>query len=267
LHLLIEHLDAFLPYVSSINIWKLIQSYHRAANLLGADLLQYLDFSKEKLRDIISLANHEMPQIRQYCFDYFNENIGRIRYESTEALSILDSKWEDSREFGFDFFEEHYRASNWTPELLVSICDSTRLDVQEYGKKMIRKYFNSERGLDYLMQLSQHPSIALQYFVTDYLRRYAGNNLHHFIQLKPYFKTVLCQLYKGGSTKKEVFNFIEDEALNDQAIAAHAIEILNDVALSISTRDKARCIQILHAIQTAYPNLNTALRIQSVEVR
>ena len=196
-----------------------------------------------------------MPTIRQYCLDYFSENIGRVRYESVEALRLLDVKWADCREFGFAFFDQHYKAGDWTPDLLVSTCDSTRPDVQEFGEKMMVKFFDEGKGEDYLMQLSQHPNVSLQLFATNYLQDFAAGKTPNFIRLKPYFKTVLCGLYKGGTTKKRIFDFMEAEALNNKEIAEHAIEILNEVALTVAIRDKARCIQVLHRIRRTYPEL------------
>jgi len=226
LTLLVDDLDEALPSLSKGKIWKLIQSNYREANLLGMELLQYLDYEEEALANIISLANHEMPTIRQYCFDYFNQNIGRVRYESAEALRLLDAKWEDSRQFGFAFFDEHYKAGDWTPELLVSTCDSTRPDVQEFGKKMMVKFFDEGKGETYLMQLSQHPNVSLQLFATNYLEDFEAGKVENFIQLKSYFKTVLCGLYKGGATKKRIFNFLQKEAIKNIVIAEHTIEIL-----------------------------------------
>ena len=264
LTLLIDDLGEALPNLSNQKIWKLIQSNYREANLLGMELLQYLDYKKEALADIISLANHEMPTIRQYCFDYFNQNIGRVRYESAEALRLLDTKWEDSRQFGFAFFDQHYKAGDWTPELLVSTCDSTRPDVQEFGKKMMVKFFDEGKGETYLLQLSQHPNVSLQLFATNYLEDFATGKVANFVQLKPYFKTVLCGLYKGGATKKRIFEFLQNESIKDIVIAEHTIEILNEVALTISIRDKAKCIQVLHAIKRAYPELESVLEIEKV---
>ncbi|MFK7983849.1 MAG: hypothetical protein AB8G86_27985 [Saprospiraceae bacterium] len=263
LELLVKHLGDKLHNLSKPTLWKLIQSHYKEANLLGMELLQYVNFSEASLSDIISLANHEMPTIRQYCLDYFNNNIGRVRYESLEALRLLDVKWADCRQFGFAFFDKHYKAGDWSPELLVSTCDSTRPDVQEFGKKMMVKFFDEGKGEAYLMQLSQHPNVSLQLFATNYLQDFAAGKLPNFIRLKRYFKTVLCGLYKGGTTKKRIFDFMESEALNNKEIASHAVEILNEVALTVAIRDKARCIQALHRIRRAYPELGSVLEIEA----
>lgn len=264
LELLMNYLDSHLNSIPTKMVFQLENSQYREANILSSFLMEQIDFGKESLANIIRLANHEMLDIRQYCFTYFNNNIGRVRYESAEALRLLDAKWADSRQFGFDFFEKHFKAGDWTPELLVSVCDSTRTDVQEFGKKMIQRFFQEENGMDYLLQLSQHPSVALQLFATTYLNKYASNNSKRFIQLKPYFKTVLCQLQKGGAAKKKVFDFLARETRNNKMIAAHTIEILNEVILTIGIRDKARCIQILHSIKKAHPNLSSVLELKQV---
>lgn len=135
LDLLTEYLDEHLDHIPSSQMWDLINARYRQANILGAALLPNLDFEKESVRDIIKLANHEMPDIRQQCYDYFDANIGRIRYEAEDALKILDSKRDESRLFAFDFFTTHYKSGDWNPESLISICDSTREDVQGFGKK------------------------------------------------------------------------------------------------------------------------------------
>ena len=75
---------------------------------------------------------------------------------------------------------------------------------------------------------------------------------------------MLCGLYKGGTTKKRIFDFMETEALNNKEIAEHAVEILNEVALTVAIRDKARCIQVLHRIRRAYPELGSVLEIVTV---
>ena len=128
---------------------------------------------------------------------------------------------------------------------------------------MMVKFFDEGKGEAYLMQLSQHPNVSLQLFATNYLKDFAAGKLKNFIRLKPYFKTVLCQLYKGGTTKKRIFDFMESEALNNKEIAGHAIEILNEVALTVAIRDKARCIQVLHRIRRTYPELASVLEIEA----
>ena len=267
LDLLTEYLDEHLDHIPSSQMWDLINARYRQANILGAALLPNLDFAKESIRDIIKLANHEMPDIRQQCYDYFNANVGRIRYEAEDALKILDSKREESRNFAFDFFTTHYKSGDWTPELLISLCDSTLDDVQGFGKKMLQSFFQKENGEEYLLKLSSHPNVKLQVFATNYLQDFAADNVENFKELLPYFKTVLCQLYKGGTTKKVVFDFLEKEALKNSDVAKMATEILNEVSLTVAIGDKARCIQALCAIQREYPDLETVLEIEESQLK
>ena len=115
LELLMNYLDSHLNSIPTKMVFQLENSRYREANILSSFLMEQIDFSKESLTNIIRLASHEMLDIRQYCFTYFNNNIGRVRYESAEALNLLDATWADSRQFGFDFFEKHYKAGDWTP--------------------------------------------------------------------------------------------------------------------------------------------------------
>ncbi len=267
LDLLTEYLNEQLDHIPTSQMWDLINSRYKEANLLGATLLPNLDFEKESVRDIIKLANHEMPSIRQQCYNYFNANVGRVRYEAEDALKILDSKREESRIFAFEFFTTHYKSGDWTPELLISVCDSTRDDVQDFGKKMLHTFFNTENGEEYLLKLSSHPNVKLQLFATNYLQDFATDNIANFRELLPYFKTVLCQLYKGGTTKKVVFDFLEKEALKSPVVAKMATEILNEVSLTVAIGDKARCIQALCAIQEQFPQLETVLEIEESQLK
>jgi len=267
LDLLTEYLDAYLDLIPNSQMWDLIKSRYREANILGGALLPNLDFEKESVRNIITLANHEMPDIRQKCYDYFNANVGRMRYESEDALKILDSNREESRKFAFDFFTNNYKSGDWTPELLISVCDSTLDDVQNFGKEMLHSFFKKENGEEYLLKLSTHPNVKLQLFATNYLQDFATDNVDNFKELLPYFKTVLCQLYKGGTTKKVVFEFLKKEALKNQTIAQMATEILNEVSLTMAIGDKAKCIQVLCAIQARFPEITTVLELNTIETR
>ncbi len=132
---------------------------------------------------------------------------------------------------------------------------------------MLQSFFQKENGEEYLLKLSSHPNVKLQVFATNYLQDFAADNVENFKELLPYFKTVLCQLYKGGTTKKVVFDFLEKEALKNSDVAKMATEILNEVSLTVAIGDKARCIQALCAIQREYPDLETVLEIEESQLK
>jgi len=216
------------------------------------------------VREIIKLANHEILAAREYAWDIFTKQVARMQQEASEALRILDCRWDDSRRFGFDYFRQHFTADDWTPTLLVSVCDSTRDDVQQFGKEMITRFFRTENGSDYLLQLSQHPSQSLQTFATNYLEQFATDSLEHLQKLELYFVTVLSQVNRSGTAKTRVFNFLRQEALKNEQAAALIGKIMGRQSATMAVANKAACIQIMCDIRKKYPSVDMPLTLKAV---
>lgn len=260
--------DKLQPYwnsgLSPKDITKLIHAQYRQSQLIGYTILTQYDRSNDfSLGQIISFGNHEILAIRQWCWRYFKENVSRIRYEKGKALNLLDSKWDDTRAFAFQFFKTEFTQQDWDSDTLISIVDSIRSDVEAFGKELIAKHFNKDHAIEYLTKLSQHPSVNVQAFVTNYLNMYASGNIEIIKELDYYFRSVLTRVNKARVAKNRIFGFIKEEALKDEAIAAELVPVLDDVSAQSTVQDKSACIHILSQIKERYPHLDMHLMIKN----
>jgi hypothetical protein len=182
-------------------------------------------------------------------------------------VRILDAKWDDSRQFAFQFFRERFTEREYTPEILISICDSVREDVQQFGRDLITRYFRDEDGPEYLLKLSEHPTAALQLFVTNYLARYAADNPGRLRELQPYFTAVLCRVNRGRVAKDRVFEFLRGEARKDEQAARVVAEIFARQSATAAIGDRATTISALAEIKRTHPQVSVPIEIVAVALR
>lgn len=247
--------------------WRMLRSKHPRANSLGLFLFEKcFDISELTIREAVEMANHEMLGIRKFARDHYQNNVGTIKEEKKDALGILDSDWDDTRLFAFDFFRNRFESGDWTPELLVGLCDSVREDVRAFGREMITAFFEEARGSEYLLKLSQHPSADLQLFASNWLERYASDDIDKITQLEPYFTTVLSQVNRARVAKTRVLAFLGKEALKNENAARVAVRILTRMSLTIAKGDKAACIETLLEIYKRYPDIETPIEVRPVRV-
>lgn len=246
------------------DITKLIHAQYRISHLAGYEILKaYSNPNRFSLRQIISFGSHEILAIRQWCWNYFKQNIRRIREERNQSLYLLDSKWDDTRAYAFHFFKTEFTETDWDPDTLIGIVDSIRPDVERFGKEMITRFFNAEHALDYLMKLSEHPSVNVQAFVSSYLPMYAKGNPNLLQELTFYFRSVLTRVNKGRVAKDRIFDFLHQESLKNIETAIWVVSILDDVSAQSTIQDKSACIDILTKIKTHYPDLDMHLVIKN----
>ncbi|MFC7347668.1 WGR domain-containing protein [Chryseobacterium zhengzhouense] len=232
--------------------------------LFGFELLKKVnDSSKFTLKQVISLANHEFLAVRQWAWNFYKNNIERIKSDRNHALGILDAKWDDSREFAFHFFQNEFKDEDWDTDCLVGIADSVRSDVENFGKNLIMKFFKKEHGLEYLTKLSQHPSQNIQLFVTSYLEEYASDQPEKLKELEFYFRSVLSRVNKARTAKNRIFIFLEKEGRKNIESAETVSRILDDLSATTAIQDKAKCIDIISELKMIYPQLNVHLQLIS----
>ncbi|TDG36966.1 hypothetical protein EZJ43_06705 [Pedobacter changchengzhani] len=246
------------------DITKLLHAQYRITHLAGYEILKgFNNPGSFSLRQIISFGSHEILAIRQWCWNYFKGNLERIHDEKDQSLYLLDAKWEDTRAFAFNFFRTEFKEDDWDPDILIGIVDSIRPDVESFGKEMITKYFDSNYALDYLTKLSQHPSINVQAFVSNYLSIYVKENPDLLQELTFYFRSVLTRVNRGRVAKDRVFSFLYNESLKNLETAIWVVTILDDVSAQTTVQDKASCIDILTRIKKLYPNVDMHLMIKN----
>jgi hypothetical protein len=246
------------------DVIKLIHAHYRESQLTGYEILkQYTRKDDFTIRQIISLGNHEILAIRQWCWNYFMDRKERIRSERNNALAILDTTWDDTRAFAFHFFKTEFNETDWDLECLISIVDSVLPAVEQFGKEMITRYFNPQDGVTYLTKLSQHPSVNIQLFVTNYLNNYAADNLPKIKELDFYFRSVLTRVDKSRIAKQRIFQFLHEEGKKSEEAAIFVTQIIDEVSATVAIQDKAACIAILTDLKTLYPQLHTHLILKN----
>lgn len=232
--------------------------------LFGFELLKKVnDDSKFSLKQVIALANHEFLAVRQWAWNFYKNNVERIKSDRNHALGILDAQWDDSRAFAFHFFETEFRDEDWDTDCLVGIADSVRADVESFGKNLIMKFFRREHGVEYLTKLSQHPSQNMQLFVTSYLEEYATDSPEKLKELTFYFRSVLARVNKARTAKNRIFTFLEKEGRKNKESAEIVSGILDDLSATTAIQDKAKCIHIISELKMIYPQLNVYLQLIS----
>lgn len=263
-----DYLEKTAPkYIDNIPVkWilRLLFADSVKNQLFGFELLKKVnDSSKFTLKQVISLANHEFLAVRQWSWNFYKNNIERIKSDRNHALGILDAKWDDSREFAFHFFQTEFTDEDWDTDCLVGIADSVRSDVENFGKNLIMKFFKKEHGLEYLAKLSQHPSQNIQLFVTSYLEEYATDKPEKLKELEFYFRSVLSRVNKSRTAKNRIFIFLEKEGRKNTESAEIVSKILDDLSATTAIQDKAKCINIISELKMIYPQLNVHLQLIS----
>ncbi|TAF67325.1 MAG: WGR domain-containing protein [Cytophagales bacterium] len=255
-----ESFRHFLPQITLKQAWKLVHSHYRPSQEIGLYAFQnHIQAQDLTLRQVIALANHELLAVRNFCWNFYQQNIARIKYEREEALRLLDAKWDDTREFAIKFFDTQFEKKDWDLDSLISIVDSVRPDIEAFGKSLITRFFEEKDGATYLTKLSQHPSQQIQLFTTNYLEQFATNHTDRIKSLDFYFRSVLTRVNKIRVAKNRIIKFLHQEALKSEEVARFVTQLLNDMVATQAIQDKARFIEILSEIKHHYPHIKVAL--------
>jgi hypothetical protein len=263
-----ESLSEHLGHLDTGTMLRYIDSSKTVRQAFGQLLLEkVVSHTALTMRQIVRLGNHDLVAVRKTIQKIYEQNPTRIQYESAESLRILDAKHDDIRAWSFEYFRNTFTEREWTPENLVFVCDSTRPDVQNFGKEMIAKFFKTEEGERYLLQLSQHPSQNLQQFATNYLESYAAGQPETIFKLEQYFITVLSQVNRSGVAKLRVFQFLETEAMKNESVARMIAQIMSRQSVTLAVADKAATLKVMLAIRKKYPQIPMAMQSQTLTHR
>jgi hypothetical protein len=181
-------------------------------------------------------------------------------------LKLLEGPYDDSREWAFEFCRTRLQDGDWSPEALVAVCDSNHGPTRDFGRELVTRLFREEDGPLYLARLSQHPSVEVQVFATNYLERFASGEPDRIEALELYFRTVLSRIGAGRVAKRRVLAFLEKEALADERVARFANDVLGRQAGTVAVQDKAGMIRILDALRRQWPSLESPLKAVTMEV-
>lgn len=264
-NLLVKYYDKKLSSVTTNGILSLVLSDYDFAQKLGTPLYKERVVLKDlSMEELVAISNSAVLEIRENLHQFFKDNVARINYELEDALRIFNSKWQDVIDWGCDFFGEHIESKNWTIDILLYVSDHTKKDVEAFGRKMITTHFSKDKGLPLLLKLQEHPTKAMQFFVTNYLDTYATDNVDVILKLESFFKTSLFNINTNRATKTRIYAFLKQETVKSETVAKMAIKIINSVLGTKTKMDQSNNIDLLLAIVEAHPNLEVPLTIKSV---
>ncbi len=241
-------------------VWRLLQAQATAAQRVGAVLLQACAPTEFSVRQWARLAQHPDLSARQFVMAAFEAHEPLVKEHTRDALRLLDTSWDETREFGFRYFRDRYGDADWSPEYIVGVCDSTQSDVQAFGRELLQRFFQQSQGPHYLATLSEHPSINVQLFVSNFLESHAAGDRERILALRGYFVTVLSQINKARVCKDRVLAFLLRESLRDADVAGMVAEVFTRVSLTVVRRDREQLIKALIALHGAFPDIPVPIR-------
>ncbi|HSO34091.1 MAG TPA: hypothetical protein VLT33_16265 [Labilithrix sp.] len=267
LRVLKEDLFDLVTSLPTEDVWRLLQSASAHAQELGGLLLQRVDPSSLQIDQIAKLASHDILSVRQAAWAFYDKSEARIRASMAEASRILDATWEDSRAFAFAFFRDRLGPDAFDADVLVTILDSVREDVQAFGRELAQKYFKDEDGPVLMTKLSEHPSVAVQRFTTNYLARFAAGDSARLALMVPYFTSVLSRVNQGRVAKQRVLAFLEEEGGKNEEAARLVLGILHRISATIAVEYRGAAIAAMVSIHHSQPGVVLPLRIKEPELR
>jgi hypothetical protein len=251
--LLCNELSDYLQNANKETALNLLYGNYKAAQDVGVMILEkYTNPDQLTIPQVIALGGHENLNVRAWSWKFYREQAPRIRFEKEAAVKLLESKWQDTRQFAMQYFREQFTMADWSPEALITLADSVKPDVEAFGRELITKFFDGEHGQQYLLQLSQHPSEKMQLFATNYLERYAADDVARISSLEFYIRSVLTRVNKGRVAKNRIYQFLLTEGRKSGEAAKVVSGILSDVSATGAIGDKAKCIEVLLQLKSLY---------------
>jgi hypothetical protein len=236
-------------------LWRLLMAKSKAAQAVGAAILDSRSGNIYSVRQWAQLAKHSTLAVRQWSWCNYENNIKTIRKSFEDSLRILDTDWDDSRNFAIEFYRNKFEAADWTTNRVILLCDSVREDIQALGQELVKQFFKKQQGEEYLLKLSQHPAKNVQLFASGFLQTHAQGKLENILQLKHYFVSILSSVNKGRVAKDRVLNFLITESKKDQQVALFFAELLQYHAITVAIMDKEKFILAMCDLHTQYPDL------------
>jgi hypothetical protein len=266
-NLLCNELSNYLQNANKELALNLLYGNYAAAQNVGAVILEkYTDPSQLTIPQVIALGGHENLNVRIWSWNFFKTQVARIKFEKDAAVKLLDSKWADTRQFAMQFFREQFTENDWTPEALIALADSVKPDIEAYGRELITRFFTTDNGTTYLLKLTQHPSERMQLFATNYLERFAADDVEKIQSLEFYFRSVLTRVNKSRIAKNRIYHFLLTEGRKSEVAAKLIGGILSDVSAIAAIGDKAKCIEVLLQLRSLY-EVETPLKVKEIETR
>ena len=264
---LVVGLEPLHADIDSNLLWRLLNAKSKLAEWVGAIILPARTASEFSVKQLALLSKNSTLTVRDWALDAFAEDLSLTTENYSQAISILDNRWDDSRSRAIDFFKARFDQNFWDSKRTIAVCDNVYADVQKFGRDLVTRFFQQDQGEEYLLKLSQHPSANVQLFVSGFLKEYASDQSQIILSLAPYFKTVLSQVNRGRLVKDRVIRFLFDEAIKNAEVATMVAELFSDQSISRVIVDKMQYIKTLFKLQTQFKQIKTPVVIIKPEVR
>jgi predicted DNA-binding WGR domain protein len=242
---------------------QMLESKYGFGQELGFALLKR-EVTNPELTDAVEWSVHPLVALRGWSREHLDKEA--LRGDPAHVLKLLEGPYDDSREWAFEFCRTGLKDGDWSPEALVALCDSNQPAVRTFGRELVTRLFREEDGPLYLARLSQHPTVEVQEFATNYLERFASGQPERIAELDLYFRTVLSRIGAGRVAKRRVLAFLEKEALANERAAGFVTTLLARQAGTVAIQDKAEMIRILDALRRAWPDMAGPLKVKPVEI-
>lgn len=253
--------------VDKNQLWRMLTAKSKGVQRLSSVMLQQRPFSDYSVRQWATLGGNPSLSARSWAWRAYETELDRIRENIDDALHILSSTWEDSRSFAFRYFSEHFPFDQWSENQVISLCDNKHLEVQKLGRNLVFEHIQTGQGNRYLMALSEHPSMTMQKFLGQFLKKLASDQTDKILELEQYCQSVLMRVNKGRVAKDQVLEFLSTEAMKDRKIAEMVARIMQNLSLSAAIHDKAKSLEIMSDLNARYPGLAMPVKVRKFEVR
>lgn len=248
-------------------LWRLLNAKSKLANWVGALILPVRNVDEFSVKQLALLTKNAGVSVRDWALDVFVADSSLSHKNFSEAVRILDNRWDDSRQRAIEFFQNNFDESFWNNQRTIAICDNVYPDVQRFGRELVTRFFNADQGEEYLIKLSQHPSTNVQLFVSGFLDEYASDKPSIILSLQPYFTRVLSQVNRGRIIKDRIIHFLFNEAQKEADVAHMVAELFSDQSISMVISDKMQYIKTLFKLQTQFSHIKTPVTLIEPEVR
>jgi hypothetical protein len=112
-----------------------------------------------------------------------------------------------------------------------------------------------------------NPDPAVQAFAGGFLDQVPTDDPEKVQRLAFYCRSVLARVNQGRVAKEHVFAFLERAARAGEGPARMAAEILARHSATAAVSHRARAIEIMTFIHSAYPSIVLPIRVRTAEVR
>lgn len=262
----VANLSAIYPQIDEDLLWRLLNAQSALAQQAGALILPTRHSAQFSIKQLAMLTKNPSLSTRNWALQALEQQTEWVMREFSDAVRMLDNRWDDTRQAAIQFLLS-LPTDFWTPDTVVMVCDQVYTDVQQLGRELILKAYQVGDGEVYLLHLSQHPSLVVQQFVSDFLVQYTQNQPELIIKLAPYFKTVLMQINRARLVKDRVIAFLFQQAQHDDKVANMVAHLFTEQALTRVLADRTHYLKTLVELQTRHATPSSVLKTIQPELR